>query len=159
MRICVIEWCEEQATLRSLCRQHASFFRSCGRLNDFPKMGGKYGSAHKKVKKALYNVFFRCTSPKDKKFKYYGGRGIRTLLTIEDVQFLWNRDGAAQMKRPSIDRKNNDGDYTRENCRFIEHVTNIKNSWRNRRRERGKAISVGKKSHRIPTEAKAATAA
>lgn len=145
MRSCVIEWCEDSARMRGLCQHHYFFFRYRGLLNLFPKMGGKYGYAHKKVKQALSNVRTRCTCRKDPKFKYYGGRGIKTFLTIDDVQFLWERDNAAQMKRPSIDRKNNDENYTLENCRFIEHVANIKNSWRNRRRERGKAISVGRR--------------
>jgi len=33
---------------------------------------------------------------------------------------LWFRDKAYNLKRPSIDRKNNNEDYTFENCRFIE---------------------------------------
>ena len=42
-----------------------------------------------------------------------------------DGKFLWNRDKAYLMKKPSIDRINNDGNYTRENCQFIEHGDNI----------------------------------
>ena len=62
----------------------------------------------------------RCNNPKHKKYKYYGGRGIMFLMTVKDFKFLWFRDKAYLMEKPSIDRKNNNGNYTLKNCQFIE---------------------------------------
>ena len=62
----------------------------------------------------------RCENKNFIYYKNYGGRGIRVLMNLEEVKALWFRDKAHLMKRPSIDRINNDGDYTLENCRFIE---------------------------------------
>jgi len=72
----------------------------------------------------------RCTNPKAVNWKRYGGRGIRNLLTCRDLKRLWFRDRAYELKRPSIDRINNDGDYCTTNCRYIELSENGKKKWR-----------------------------
>jgi hypothetical protein len=72
----------------------------------------------------LNNITFRCTNPKDKRYKDYGGRGIKTFLTLEDLQFLYERDRPDLMSRPSVDRKENDDHYTRDNCQFLEMEDN-----------------------------------
>ena len=66
----------------------------------------------------------RCNNPKDSVYKYYGGRGIQNLITEEELKLLWCRDNAVQMKRPSIDRIDNNGNYTFDNCRYIEQRDN-----------------------------------
>ncbi len=42
------------------------------------------------------------------------------------------RDGYWNMVNPTIDRKDNDGDYTYKNCRFIEKVDHDKKSYTER---------------------------
>jgi len=66
----------------------------------------------------------RCNYPKDKKYKYYGGKGIKNYLSYENLCFLWERDKAIKMKHPSIDRIDSNKDYTLENCQFIEMAIN-----------------------------------
>jgi hypothetical protein len=66
----------------------------------------------------------RCYNSKTESYKRYGERGIQNFLTVEDVKFLYERDNARSMKKPTIDRKDNDGHYTLENCRFIEKSEN-----------------------------------
>ena len=61
----------------------------------------------------------RCTNKNHKWYHRYGGRGIKCEIVVEELKELWIRDKAYLMKRPSIDRINNDGDYTFENCEFI----------------------------------------
>lgn len=72
--------------------------------------------------KTMQRVRHRC-HPK----RGYGKRGIKCLLTMAQVKFLWFRDNAFLLKRPSIDRKNG-GNYTLRNCRFIELRANQKRS-------------------------------
>ena len=82
---------------------------------------------NKKLKpwiRAYGNANRRCNNPKDSSYQYYGAKGIRQLMTKDDFETLWFRDKAYLMKKPSIDRKDNDGNYTFENCRFIEEAEN-----------------------------------
>jgi len=68
----------------------------------------------------------RCTNPNSVNYSHYGGRGIKFNLTKEDMVFLWERDKASELDYPSLDRIDNEGDYTRENCQFIEHRENCR---------------------------------
>lgn len=62
----------------------------------------------------------RCTNPNNHAYKDYGGRGIEFLISSNDVKELWFRDKAYLLDRPSIERIDNDGHYTFDNCKFIE---------------------------------------
>ncbi len=66
----------------------------------------------------------RCTNKKDDSYHNYGGRGIKCLMTAKDLKEIWLRDKAYLLKRPSIDRIDNDGHYVYDNCRFIELIEN-----------------------------------
>ncbi len=82
---------------------------------------------HKKYpwKRVWYNINERCNNPKSINYKWYGEKGIENHLSLEDVKFLYIRDQAHLMKKPSIDRKNHDKHYELSNCRFIELRKNI----------------------------------
>lgn len=85
----------------------------------------------KRIKKMPWLISYRgaqqrCENPKYKAFHRYGGRGIRCLITPNEVKELWIRDNASKMKWPSIDRIDNDGNYEHKNCRFIELVDNVR---------------------------------
>lgn len=68
----------------------------------------------------------RCHNKKHRKYPRYGGRGIKFLMAKGDFKFLWFRDKAYLMKKASIDRIDNNGNYTVDNCRFIELSKNSK---------------------------------
>ena len=72
----------------------------------------------------LHNARCRCLYKSTRSFDRYGGRGIRCFLTEEQIKKLWFMDKANTMKCASIDRINNNGDYTYKNCRFIEKSEN-----------------------------------
>ena len=57
---------------------------------------------------------------KDKDNKYYYQKGIKNLLTMSSLRYIWNRDKAYNMENPRIHRKNSDGHYTVRNCVYIE---------------------------------------
>jgi len=82
--------------------------------------------------KVVFNhIKERCNNSKCINYDSYGGRGIKCLITVEELKELWFRDKAYSQVQPSIDRKDNDGDYIFKNCRFIELAKNVaeKNVW------------------------------
>ena len=101
------------------------------KAENFIKIRRKKSFAFKprdKFSEIWHNIKQRCNNPNNPSYKYYGGRKIGFLITQEDIIRLWFRDNASSMKRPSIDRIDNNGHYTYQNCRFIELSNNIKKS-------------------------------
>ena len=101
----------------------------------------------------------RCTNKNDPSYCWYGARGIKYLLTSDDLKRIWNRDKAHLLKQPSIDRINSDGNYEPNNVRFIElglnsHRANVKR-WKD---AEGKWTSPckGEKNHRAKLSEKQA---
>lgn len=76
----------------------------------------------------LFAARNRCNNPKNSHYKYYGARGIKCFLNLEEIKNLWIRDNAKNMVCPTIDRIDNDGDYILDNCRFIERSENSRRS-------------------------------
>lgn len=68
----------------------------------------------------------RCFCKASTHYRIYGGYGIKFNMTMDDFKFLWFRDKAYKMKKPSIDRIDIYGDYELSNCRYIEHSDNCK---------------------------------
>ena len=68
----------------------------------------------------------RVIDVKNIKYPRYGGRGIKFNMTLQDFKDMWFRDKAYEMKKPSVDRINIDGDYSKENTRFIELSENTR---------------------------------
>ena len=70
--------------------------------------------------KTLVSILTRCNNSKH---KYYR-KGIKNFLNMKDLKELWFRDKAYLLKKASIDRIDNDGHYTKDNCRYIELKVN-----------------------------------
>lgn len=73
----------------------------------------------------LYHVRDRCKNPSSTSYPRYGGRGIKCLLSANEIMVLWKRDVVKGMVKPSIDRINPDGHYEFKNCRFIAFSENV----------------------------------
>ena len=78
-----------------------------------------------KMEQCFHDIKQRCNNPNNVFYKNYGGRGIKCLITKEELKQLWHRDKAYLKSKPSIDRKDNDGNYEYSNCRFIELSENV----------------------------------
>jgi len=100
---------------------------------------GKHG--HTPWARTASNIRWRCKDLRVNNFEYYGGKGIKCLIKSSDLKISFMRDRAYNMKNPSIDRIDPDGNYTPENTRWIEFSRN--------RVEKGLNHPKRKKQHRI----------
>lgn len=86
-----------------------------------------------KTRRKLMKVFIhmkeRCYDDKDRRFKDWGGRGIKICQEwLEDsTAFLDWAIGAGYKPGLCIDRIDNDGDYSPDNCRWVTLAENNQN--------------------------------
>lgn len=88
------------------------------------------------LKNCYRNMLRRCTDPTDKRWDCYGGRGITVCnewIGIDGRRrfYDWALD-AGYEKGLQIDRIDVNGNYTAENCRFVDAVVQANNTRRNR---------------------------
>lgn len=77
---------------------------------------------NKQWKKVFSGIKYRCKSQPS-----YFRKGIKCLITEDELKRLWFRDKAYLMDRPSIDRINSNGNYEYSNCRYLELSENCSN--------------------------------
>lgn len=86
----------------------------------------------------LYRIFrqirSRCYMPNNTSYHNYGGRGITICeewLNDFNAFIKWAEDHGWR-KGLDIDRRENDGPYSPDNCRIVPRKTNLRNTRRNR---------------------------
>lgn len=82
-----------------------------------------------KFYKTWHNMIQRCTNPNNKQYKNYGGRGITVCEEWLDVaNFVsWCDATHPNIEGVSLDRIDNDGGYSPENCRWADTYTQVIN--------------------------------
>ncbi len=79
--------------------------------------------------RAYYNMLTRCYNPKYKYAYRYSERGIIVCdRWREDRQAFYDDMCPVPFVGAQLDREDNDGDYTKGNCRWVTNVVNSQNS-------------------------------
>jgi len=75
----------------------------------------------------------RCYDPNAKGYHRYGGRGIEVCDEWRDNvdAFVQWAEANGYQRGLEIDREDNDGNYTPENCRWVTKIENVNNKGNN----------------------------
>ena len=102
--------------------------KSCGCL----KSGNPtHGMSYKPIYKIWAAMKYRCLNKNDKRYRDYGGRGISVCNEWLNSFERFYSDMGSRPNGMSLDRKDNDGDYTPENCKWStqkEQSANMRNN-------------------------------
>lgn len=89
----------------------------------------RHGLRYHPLYKVWDNIKGRCLDKNNKDYKDYGGRGITVYSKWKDnlkVFIDWAIDNGYK-RGLQIDREDNNGNYTPNNCRFVTSATNNQN--------------------------------
>ncbi len=132
MRICEVEGCENKQLAKGYCIKHYTRFR---KYNNplFLKVKHIKREKHAMINTSEYqawsNMKGRCYNKKHQSYKNYGARGITVCDRWRNSFVAFYADmGHKPFPKAQIDRIDNDGNYTPDNCRWVTSSVNIQNS-------------------------------
>ena len=94
------------------------------------KFAKTHGMSATKVYKNWFSMKRRCTDPKHKNYKEYGARGIKVCESWLSFEIFY-KDMGGPPKGMTLDRKDNNKGYYKDNCRWASHTVQMNNTRKN----------------------------
>ena len=124
-RYVVLECSECNNTLRTSAssgkNQTTSICMNCFRTT--------HGKSNTRIHRVLVYMKQRCYNKKNTNFEYYGGRGVSICdewINNPEIFEAWSLANGYK-EHLTIDRENNDGNYTPDNCRWVTKSIQARN--------------------------------
>lgn len=122
---------EFESPVNNVKRGHT---KSCGCYKKQRTIESK--TTHKLTKHRLYGtwnqIMQRCNNPKHKAYKNYGGRGITVCDEWLDVKNFIDDMYSSYRECLTIDRIDVDGNYCKDNCRWVDSTIQNRNTRKTR---------------------------
>ena len=109
---------------------------SCGcirkqKISLLNKTHGQAGKDRTPEYRSWAHLVERCTNPNNKHYKHYGARGITVCERWHKFENFYADMGKRPSSKHSIERKNNDEGYSKENCKWATHAEQNSNTSKN----------------------------
>lgn len=138
-------------TEKTVQLKHWGETQSCGCLKDERARAANltHGMSHTTEFKIWSGILARTTNPSDPKYPDYGGRGITVCDRWRNSFEDFYADMGARPQGRSIDRVDNDGPYSPENCRW---ATPREQALNRRRRKTPPPLDMCRAGHAMTEE-------
>lgn len=129
--ICTCTGCNKDYSVMGSTLGKISF--GCSTCNSCKKEKShfyKHGQTYSKTWNTWKAMFRRCTDPNHDKYKYYGGRGItidENWLDKDNGYINFLKDLGEKPLGLELDRIDNNGNYEKNNCRWVSKKENSNN--------------------------------
>lgn len=97
--------------------------KSCGCGEGFRT----HGMHNTRVNQTWRDMKDRCNNPKNEYYNIYGGRCISYDLKWEKFEGFWEDMKEGYSDNLTLDRLDNDGNYCKDNCRWVTHAKQQRN--------------------------------
>jgi len=124
---CLCDCGNEVSKLGLLLRDGRTKSCGCLRSEYVSNKNKTHGMARTKMNMVWQEMKSRCRNPNHKRYSDYGGRGISYQESWEEFINFYNDMSDTYQDGLTLDRIDNDGDYTKENCRWSSYLSQNNN--------------------------------